>query len=80
MFSNKGHKFYGTATVGTKGQIVIPAEAREELEIKENDKLVVIRAPHGHGFVVLKADAFEKFLNKMRDDFGSMAESVKTSK
>ena len=77
---NKGHKFYGTATVGTKGQIVIPAEAREELDIKENDKVVVIGAGHGHGLMVLKATSFEKFLNKMRDDFGSMAESVKKSK
>ena len=34
--------FYGTATVGTKGQIVIPAEAREELKIKEGDKVIVI--------------------------------------
>jgi len=33
--------FYGTATVGTKGQIVIPAEAREELKIKEGDKVTV---------------------------------------
>ena len=75
---NKGNKFYGTATVGTKGQIVIPAEARKELEIKENDKVVLIRA-HRHGFLVLKAEAFEKFFN-MRDYFGSMAKSAKKSK
>lgn len=27
-------KLFGTATVGTKGQVVIPAQAREELNIK----------------------------------------------
>lgn len=35
-------KLFGTATVGTKGQVVIPAEARAELGIKTGDKLYVI--------------------------------------
>jgi AbrB family looped-hinge helix DNA binding protein len=34
--------FYGLATVGTKGQIVIPAKAREELNIEPGDSLVVV--------------------------------------
>jgi AbrB family looped-hinge helix DNA binding protein len=34
-------KLYGTATVGTKGQIVIPSDAREELDIKPGDKLYI---------------------------------------
>lgn len=35
-------KLYGTATVGTKGQVVIPSEAREELGIKPGDRLYVV--------------------------------------
>ena len=31
--------FLGSATVGTKGQIVIPADAREAMQIKEGDKV-----------------------------------------
>ncbi|HEX6258521.1 MAG TPA: AbrB/MazE/SpoVT family DNA-binding domain-containing protein [Candidatus Saccharimonadales bacterium] len=34
--------FYGTATVGAKGQIVIPAEAREKMNITPGDKLFII--------------------------------------
>jgi AbrB family looped-hinge helix DNA binding protein len=34
--------FYGSATVGAKGQIVIPQEAREALNIHPGDKLVII--------------------------------------
>lgn len=34
--------FYGTATIGTKGQIVIPADARDELSLHPGDKVVVI--------------------------------------
>ena len=32
-------KLYGTATVGTKGQVVIPADAREALGIASGDRL-----------------------------------------
>lgn len=43
MGSQQNHKpvFYGTATVGTKGQIVIPADAREDLRMQPGDKVVV---------------------------------------
>lgn len=34
--------FYGLATVGTKGQIVIPSKAREALGIDTGDSLVII--------------------------------------
>lgn len=35
-------KLYGTATVGTKGQVVIPSDAREELGIRTGDRLYVV--------------------------------------
>lgn len=37
----KGKYLYGTVTVGEKGQIVIPKEAREHFHIKPGDKLLV---------------------------------------
>ena len=40
--------FYGSVTVGERGQIVIPAEARAAMDIKPGDKLLVMREPvHG---------------------------------
>lgn len=36
------HKhFYGTTTIGEKGQVVIPAEARKAMGLKTGDKLLV---------------------------------------
>src|SRR5438105_4586088 len=36
------HKhFYGTTTIGEKGQVVIPAEARKAMDLKTSDKLLV---------------------------------------
>ena len=35
-------KFAGTVTVGTKGQIVIPKEARELMGIQPGDTLILL--------------------------------------
>jgi AbrB family looped-hinge helix DNA binding protein len=40
---SKDSKILGLATVGSKGQIVIPQEAREALQIEEGDKLLILR-------------------------------------
>lgn len=57
--------FYGSVTVGERGQIVIPAEARLELDIKPGDKLLVMRHPVYEGLMVSKFDAVNDFI----DDF-----------
>lgn len=58
-------KLYGTATVGTKGQVVIPADAREELKISTGDRLYVIGSP-GKGFAcLLKEEALESVLEHL---------------
>ncbi len=38
----KGKKeFYGSTTIGEKGQVVVPAEARKKLELEKGEKLLV---------------------------------------
>jgi AbrB family looped-hinge helix DNA binding protein len=54
--------FYGSATVGAKGQIVIPADARSAMQLKEGDKVVVIRGPRDGSITVFRVDSFEKML------------------
>lgn len=66
-------KFYGSATVSTKGQIVIPAEARDELHMDEGIKLMLVKAPHHDGLLVLPADVIEHHLADMQN-------ALKTSK
>lgn len=58
-------KLYGTATVGTKGQVVIPAEAREELGLKTGDRLYVVNAMHGCGVVFLKEEMLESMVEQL---------------
>lgn len=57
--------FYGTATVGERGQIVIPAEAREELGYQAGDKLLIMKHPIYDGLVVFKIEAAQEFLAEM---------------
>ncbi len=38
----KDMKFYGSSTVGERGQIVLPAKLRTDFSIKKGDKLLVI--------------------------------------
>jgi AbrB family looped-hinge helix DNA binding protein len=56
--------FYGSATVGAKGQIVIPADAREAMQIREGDKVVVLRGPRDGSILVFRVDSFEKLLDR----------------
>jgi AbrB family looped-hinge helix DNA binding protein len=35
-------KMYGTTTLGTRGQVVIPAQARKDLKLKPGDQLIVM--------------------------------------
>jgi len=58
-------KLYGTATVGTKGQIVIPSDAREELGIATGDRLYVIGSPKTGVVGLLKEDKIEQFIERL---------------
>lgn len=68
-------KLYGTATVGTKGQVVIPADAREELEIVAGDRLYVVGSSESGFLGFLKEEALEEMmqqLNKQIQDFRAL--------
>lgn len=59
-------KFWGSATVGTKGQVVIPAEAREGLNIKEGDKLLIVSPANSEAIVVVKPDVLEQHMQRVQ--------------
>ena len=53
--------FYGTVTVGERGQIVIPADARKRQEIEPGDKLLVFAHPSKGGLAILKMSEIKQF-------------------
>jgi len=59
--------FYGSATVGTKGQIVIPADARRAMGVKAGDRVVVVRGPRDDTISVIGVEAFERLLARVAE-------------
>lgn len=66
--------FYGSVTVGERGQIVIPAEARNELNIKPGDKLIVMKDPVHHCFTIGKLDRMRAIIDGYEAMYRRLAE------
>lgn len=64
--------FYGSVTVGERGQVVIPAEARADLGISPGDKLLVMKHPIYKGLMVAKIEGIRQFL----DEFTTRVDSL----
>jgi len=59
---------YGVVTVSSKGQISIPVAAREDLNIKEGDQLLVLRRRDDAGLVLIKLDAMDELMSRLQED------------
>ncbi len=66
--------FYGSVTVGERGQIVVPAEARTDLGIEPGEKLLVFGGRNG--LKLMKADKVAEFLDQAMEHLGKVREAV----
>jgi AbrB family looped-hinge helix DNA binding protein len=57
----------GSATVGSRGQVVLPKDIRKECDIKEGDTLIVMSKPGfgGRTMVLFKASSLAEVLEEM---------------
>ena len=74
-FCFKDH-FYGAATVGERGQIVIPAEARKKYGIESGDKILIMGAPHEKGLMLVKIDAMREFMHTLLADLQQLDREI----
>src|SRR5690348_10374552 len=58
---------FGAVTVGERGQVVIPAEARKAFGIDTGEKLLVFSHPSQHGITLVKIGAVERFVELLRE-------------
>ena len=72
-------KVYGTATVGIKGQIVIPADARHDLHLKNGDKVFVMGARDGHMIGLCPLQDMDAWLETMRQQLNDMKNAMATA-
>lgn len=54
--------FYGSVTVGERGQVAIPAEARRDLGIAPAGKLLVFGGPEKGALIMIKAEYMTEFI------------------
>lgn len=71
-------KFYGKVPVGTKGQIVIPAEARKVMNIKAGDNVIIISGPpHQEKMIsIMPEEEFSKFLKFFEEHVSNLKKAV----
>lgn len=63
-----GDLFFGSVTVGERGQIAIPSQARAELGFHPGDKLLVMRHPVHNGLMVFKFEDVQAFFEGMTEE------------
>lgn len=71
-------KFFGTSSVGERGQVVIPAEARSTCGIKPKDQLIFF----GHGRIMhfVKSNEIEGLLNELSENISNNLNKIKNIK
>jgi AbrB family looped-hinge helix DNA binding protein len=72
--SRKDLFIYGTVKVGERGQIVIPAKARMEFNIKPGDLLLVMAGRKKRGLAIVKTDAMREFAQRILEGLGKLEE------
>jgi len=70
-------QLYGTATVGTKGQVVIPADAREALDIQSGDRLYVIGSPEKKWVGLIKEEQLRAFMDHLTENIEQYKDILK---
>ncbi len=75
------HTLYGVATVGPKGQIVIPIDARKRLGVEPGDKVVIVGPAHKPQFVGLcNETAFNEIIEKIDSQISNIKSKLKDTK
>ena len=71
-------KCFGSATVGPRGQVVIPANARKKLGIEAGATLLVFLGPGGRGLFLFKADAVEQLVKMVSEQLAAVGGLLKS--
>ena len=72
----KKHVFYGTTSVGEKGQVVIPVKARKDMAVNKGEQLLVF-GMGGEMVVLSKLSNLKKFAAHMEDQLKDMKKIIK---
>ena len=69
--------FVGSALLGERGQVVIPAEARRELGMNPGDRLLVLVPPGREAVVLTKVETIQRAIEAFLSTLSEFASSGK---
>ncbi|MCL5733285.1 MAG: AbrB/MazE/SpoVT family DNA-binding domain-containing protein [Patescibacteria group bacterium] len=72
-------KFYGAASLGEKGQIVIPSDARKDMNLKKGDRLLVFGTDKDM-VVLMKLSQVEKIASHLSEKLKMFDEVINKTK
>lgn len=67
-FCNYNRVVYGMTTVSERGQIVIPANIRKDLDINTKDKFMVLKREDNAGLTLLKIEKMDELMFNIQQD------------
>jgi len=69
-------KFFGSTTIGKKGQVVIPVETRNKMTWQEGDKILVFGLKNGM-VVLTKLDQVKRFATHLEKKMNEVKQYIK---
>ena len=70
-------QLYGTATVGTKGQVVLPADARSALDIQAGDRLYVFGSQEKKWVGFIKEEQLQDIIDQLTNNIEQYKDILK---
>lgn len=68
----------GTVTVGPKGQVVIPSEVRDQMDIKAGDKLIALYLDEKKTVAFVTERQAQEYVIKMGEAFTTFKETLES--
>jgi AbrB family looped-hinge helix DNA binding protein len=70
-------EFFGSATVGERGQVVLPIELRKKMQLNTGDKLIAMGTMGDDMIILLKADFLTQILGKIEKEQNELRKILK---
>ena len=68
--------FFGAVTVGERGQVVIPADARKRFDISPGDKLLIMSDPGKKALMLCKIGSLKTFMQSFQEGLARVEQTM----
>jgi AbrB family looped-hinge helix DNA binding protein len=72
--------FFNITTIGERGQVVIPKDARQALNLAAGDKLVVLPSRRGNGILLMKEENIKQLAQQLSERADHISQKSKRLK